>query len=144
MLNPDRSNESFRMRQSALIVTAFLPFIFASGATRADDTTQTVRFSAGASSATIKGRIKGYDGANFLLDATAGQHLDVSLKASNSQCTLYAYRPGEGNPISDGSGDTISEDLGETGSYRVLVLMTRNLARRGGVCTFSVRFEISG
>jgi hypothetical protein len=131
------------MRQLALILTALLPFIFASGATHAEDSTQTVRFAAGASSAVIKSRIKGYDGANFLLDATAGQRLHVALKASNPECTLYAYKPGEGNPISETSGDRFSEELGETGLYRVLVIMTRNAARKGTVCRFSVQFEIT-
>jgi hypothetical protein len=117
------------------------------GAAQAADKTVKVRFKAGASSATISGSIKGYDGVNYVLDARAGQTVSVLFNTRHSSCYFNFFEPGGGqNAVHIGSvdGNEYADNLSRSGRIRTQVYMMRAAARRGEVCRYSITFEITG
>ena len=56
-----------------------------------------VAFAQGASSATIKGSLKGYADVDYLVRAAAGQTLQVKLQGSNLQNYFNVLPPGSAN-----------------------------------------------
>ena len=84
---------------SARIAVLATATLFATGETAlAADRTETVKFAAGASNATVKGAIKGYDGIVYRLDAGAGQVMQVLFDPSSRSCYFNVATPdGEGN-----------------------------------------------
>ena len=113
---------------------------------QAADRTETVRFAAGASGATIDGAITGYDGVNYQLGASAGQAMQVLFSPDNTSCYFNVLPPGSQTAIFNGStsGNEFSSRLRSGGEYTVQVYQMRNEARRGTTCRYRIAFEISG
>ena len=75
----------------------------------AKDTTQTVRFKAGASSASISGKLKGYDVVTYVLDSQAGQMLHVLFSPNHNSCYFNFTHPGAN--AADFMGDVSGNEL---------------------------------
>lgn len=91
-----------------------------------------VRFARGADSATMQGRISGYDTVDYVLGARRGQRLTASLRTSNSFAYFTVLPPGD--PVAPEGGattKTYSGVLATGGDWRVRVYLMRNAARRG-------------
>jgi hypothetical protein len=112
----------------------------------AADRSETVKFKPGAISATLFGRIKGYDGVNYLFDARAGQVVSILFSPKNRSCYFNVFAPGADTAVHIGSsnGNEFGANLTASGPYRAQVYLTRNAARRGEICKFSMTIEISG
>jgi len=112
----------------------------------AADRTETVRFSAGATSASISGSIQGYDGVNYRLGAQADQAMSVLFNPDNTSCYFNVLPPGSQTAIFNGTvtGNEFASRLSESGDYAVQVYMMRNAARRNETCNYEITFEISG
>jgi hypothetical protein len=111
---------------------------------RAADKTTEVKFKPGASSATVKGSLKGYDTNSYTLGANAGQVLKVSLKASNGSCYFNVDAPTGDEALFNGAmtvGD-FSGTLTVDGDYKAMVYLMRNAARRNETCRYTITFEI--
>ena len=138
------------MKQSGLsarIAVLAAAILFATGETAlAADRTETVKFAAGASSATKRGSIKGYDGIAYKLGASAGQVMQVLFSPSNRSCYFNVIAPGSDEAVFNGSatGNEYSANLTRSGNYTVQVYMMRSAARRNETCKYSISFEISG
>ena len=52
------------------------------------DRIKTVRFPPGATSTTLTGTIRGYTGVDYLIDARAGQTMQMLFSPSNLSCTF--------------------------------------------------------
>lgn len=122
---------------------------FSSGiatASFAADKTQAVKFKPGASSATISGSIKGYDGVRYTLGARADQVMSVRLKPSKSSCYFNVLPPDSDEAIFIGStsGNEFSGTLGVSGDYVIQVYLMRNAARRNETCKYSLTIGITG
>jgi hypothetical protein len=124
----------------------FAAFVMLAAPSLADDTTRTVRFAAGTDSAEFSGAIGGYDTANYVFDASAGQRLSVSMSASNPQAYFNISAPGGGDAIHVGSiaGNSFSGRLQSSGRYRVEVYLMRAAARRGETSRFRLSISIRG
>ena len=111
----------------------------------ADQTTE-VKFKPGATSATLKGSLKGYDTNSYLLGATAGQVLKVTLNPANRSCYVNVDAPDADEALFNGSiaGDDYSGTLTVDGDYKAMVYLMRNAARRNETCRYSITFEIDG
>ena len=112
----------------------------------ATDKVQVVHFKAGASSATVKGQIKGWDMITYRLEARAGQVMSVLFSPSLNACYFNVTPPGGGNAIHVGAdgGNEFAESLPASGVYGVEVYMMRSEARRGKTCNYRITFEIGG
>src|SRR5687768_782065 len=58
---------------------------------------QRVRFAAGASSASVKGVVRGYAYRHYIIAARSGQSIDLNLKASTTATVFSVFIPGGGD-----------------------------------------------
>jgi len=104
-----------------------------------------VQFAPGASSATVRGQIRGYRMVDYLVNARAGQRMTVRF-GTRGRFTYFVVRaPGSEDNLLDGttSGGTAQLTLPETGTYRIRVFQMRNAARRGERSNYSLTISVS-
>ncbi|RZJ17316.1 MAG: hypothetical protein EON91_09675 [Brevundimonas sp.] len=109
------------------------------------DATRTVpvRFARGADSATVQGRVRGYDTVDYVLDAREGQRLTVSMRSSNRFAYFTVLPPGD--PTAPEGGSTVTDYSGVLtagGDWRVRVFLMRNAARRGERAAYTLTTSI--
>jgi hypothetical protein len=105
-----------------------------------------VTFTAGASSATITGQVKGNDDVDYVVRAAAGQTLTVTLKPSNASTYFNVLPPGSDNVAmyNGQTGEPYTGTLPTDGEYRVRVYLMRNAARRGAASTYALTIGVAG
>jgi hypothetical protein len=115
-----------------------------------DTRTERVQFERGADGATLKGRIKGYGTAHYLLGAKAGQSMTVVLTTDNSASYFNVFAPGA-KPGRDAAmfigstkGNRYQGELPADGDYLIQVYMMRSAARRDEVANYSLTVKIEG
>jgi hypothetical protein len=136
-----KSDESKSLRKVACAVTiltlVILPLsIFAQGAP------ERVRFQSGHSSATLKGRIVGFDTKDYVVGAKAGQAMALHLSSSNTSTYFVIYSI-NGRATDMNETTEWSETLSESGDYLIRVFMMRSAARRkGAAANFTLSISI--
>lgn len=109
--------------------------------------TQRVQFQPGATRATIKGSIKGYQIVDYVLNAQKGQAMNVSMATNNSASYFNILAPGE-NEVAMFNGSTNSNQyegtLPKSGDYKIRVYMMRSAARRNEVANYRLEMIVSG
>lgn len=106
-----------------------------------------LHFAKGASSATVKGTLKGSTTMDYKLTAKAGQTMSVSLKTSNTANYFNVLPPGsQGEAIFIGSsnGNDWEGSLPADGTYTLRVYLMRSAARRNEVATYTLKVGIAG
>jgi hypothetical protein len=90
-----------------------------------------VAFAAGASAATVKGQLKGDESIDYLVRASAGQTIAVTLTPSNRSTYFNVLPPGSADVamFADQSGEPYKGMLPADGDYKVRVYQMRNAAR---------------
>ncbi len=108
--------------------------------------TQTVRFAKDATSAQLRGSIKGDAGVDYRIDARAGQTLAVTMKPSNASSYFNINPPGSEVSMFVGStsGDTATVVLPDDGIYVVRVYLMRNAARRNETSNYTLTVGVTG
>jgi hypothetical protein len=110
------------------------------------DRTEAVRFTPGATSATLTGTIRGQDGVNYTLDAKAGQAMTARLTADNASCYFLIWPPGSDTALFNSAmsdGQRFEGALPAAGTYRVQVYLYRNAARRNERCRYTLTVAIT-
>jgi hypothetical protein len=120
-------------------------FILAQSANAADHV-ETVRFGRGASSTTLTGSVRGYDGVKYMLGASAGQAMSALFKPSNSACYMNVTAPRSDTAMFIGStaGNEYADNLPASGNYTIQVYLMRSAALRNETCRYSLTVEITG
>lgn len=105
-----------------------------------------VAFAAGASAATVKGQLKGDESIDYLVRASAGQTIAVTLTPSNRSTYFNVLPPGSADVamFADQSGEPYKGMLPADGDYKVRVCQMRNAARRNAVSTFTLTIGVTG
>jgi hypothetical protein len=106
-----------------------------------------LQFSKGASSATVKGSLKGDRTIDYKLRAKAGQTMSVTLKTSNGANYFNVLPPGStGEAIFVGStgGNEWTGALPADGEYTVRVYLMRSAARRNETANYTLTVGITG
>lgn len=107
-----------------------------------------VTFAKGASSATIKGTLKGGGDVDYLVRAAAGQTLEVKFQGSNSQNAFNVLPPGSANVamyVSDMAGKpSWSGVLPADGDYAIRVYLMRPAARRNESSNYTLTVAVTG
>ena len=126
-------------------VVVFAGPIFA-GAQPAPPRQERVTFAKGASSATIKGQIKGDADVDYVVRAAAGQTLSVSLKASNSGNFFNVLPPGSADVAMHVAqdGQPYTGILPADGDYKIRVYLVRAAARRNEVSNYELTIGVTG
>jgi hypothetical protein len=105
-----------------------------------------VAFAKGASSATLKGSIKGDQDHSYFVDARAGQTMTVTLAATKGSAEMNVWAPGNDTALSLGAEDpyNVTVELPTTGRYKVQVYQMRASARRGETANYTLTIGITG
>lgn len=106
----------------------------------AAQTRSRVRFTRGASTATVRGRIAGYKYVDYIIGVRAGQTLKLRLQTSGN-AGFVVFDPSDENVI----GAEGLEYTGEsefTGDYKIRILQPRAFARRNNASNYTLRVSI--
>jgi hypothetical protein len=105
-----------------------------------------VRFATGASSATIKGQIKGDQTIDYVVRAGAGQTISVTLKPSNRSNYFNVLPPGSADVAmyAAQTGEPYSSLLPADGDYKVRVYLVRAAARRSESSSYTLTIGVTG
>jgi hypothetical protein len=129
------------------LVLALFPVLIASAQADSDIRTQRVQFAKGATSATVKGMIKGYEIVDYVLHAAKGQYMNASMATDNTASYFNIMAPGEAE-VAFFNGSTSENqfegELPATGDYRIRVYMMRSAARRNEVANYRLEMIVTG
>jgi hypothetical protein len=130
---------------AAAAALALLPSVSAA-AQPATPRQERVAFARGASSATVKGHVKGDADVDYLVRAAAGQTLSVSLKVSNRSNYFNVLPPGSQDVAMHvgQTGEAYTGMLPADGDYKVRVYLMRNAARRNEVSNYELTVTVTG
>jgi hypothetical protein len=108
--------------------------------------TERVHFKAGANSAVVEGKITGYETIDYVLEASKGQNMNVSMATNNGANYFNILPPGESevgmfNGSINGNHEGV---LPKSGAYKIRVYMMRSAARRKEVAKYRLEMIISG
>ena len=106
-----------------------------------------LQFAKGASSATVKGALKGDKIVDYKLRAKAGQTMSVMLKTSNASNYFNVLPPGSKDVaifVGSTSGDEWTGALPADGEYTIRVYLMRNAARRHETANYTLKVGITG
>jgi hypothetical protein len=113
-----------------------------------DISKEPVHFARGATSATIKGRITGYEIVDYVVGAKAGQTMAVTFKTSNRLAYFNVLPPGSETALFVGSMDATGEHYEGTlpadGDYAIRVYQMRASARRKESATYTLDVSVTG
>jgi len=92
---------------------------------------------------TYKGTIRGYDSAEYVFEAVAGQKLHIDLKTGSTSTYFNVAQDGKDEALFVGtlSGKRFDATLPEDGTYRVKVYQMRNAARRGAKAQYELQLR---
>ena len=105
-----------------------------------------VKFAKGASSATIKGQLKGDETVDYVLRAGAGQTLTVSLKTSHG-ANYYNVLPPDSMDVAmfiGQFGGDFKGILPTDGDYTIRVYLMRSAARRNASSDYTLTIGVTG
>jgi len=108
---------------------------------------RSIQFAKGASSAQLRGTIKGGDDIDHMLSARAGQTLAVKLQSSNTSLYFNINPPGSANAsmfIGNTQGSQARVMLPADGSYVLRVYLMRNAARRHESAAYTLDVAVTG
>ena len=130
------------------LVTAALLIFGVSTADAEDEIrTERVHFKPGTSGATVKGKIRGYETVDYVLEAGKGQQMNVSMATDNLSSYFNILPPGESDAamyIGSTSGNEFDGTLPKSGDYKIRVYMMRNAARRDETANYRVEMIVTG
>jgi len=108
--------------------------------------TERVQFAKGATSAVIKGRLKGYSGVDYLVRGGAGQTIAVSLKRSNPSTYFNVLPPGSKDVAMyvEQTGEDFKRVLPTDGDYKIRVYLVRAAARRNESSDYTLSISVAG
>jgi hypothetical protein len=109
--------------------------------------TTNVTFAKGASSATLKGSIKGDKDHRYVVNARAGQTMTVDFKPTNASAYFNILAPGSAGEamfIGSTSGNRFSGPLTVSGPHTIQVYLMRNAARRNETANYTLTIGVKG
>jgi hypothetical protein len=133
--------------RTPLLLAALIAFATSAALARDEIRTERVHFKPGTSSATIKGKIKGYETVDYVLEASKGQQMNVSMATKNGATYFNILAPGENEVamfIGSTSGNQFEGALPKSGDYKIRVYMMRNAARRDEIANYRLEMIVTG
>ena len=106
-----------------------------------------VQFAKGASSATLKGTIKGDQYRDYTVNARAGQTMTVTLNNPDGRAFFNVLPPGSANEavfVGSSSGNSFKGPVPGNGATTVRVYQMRATARRGEVANYTLTIGVGG
>jgi len=106
-----------------------------------------LQFAKGASSATVKGSLKGRQTIDYKLRARAGQTMSVTLKTGNTANYFNVLPPGSSDVavfIGSTEGNRWTGLLAADGEYTIRVYLMRSAARRNETANYTLTVGVTG
>jgi len=106
-----------------------------------------LQFAKGASSATVKGSITGYQVVDYKLRARAGQSMSVKLTTRNTANYFNVLPPGSNDVaifVGSTGGNEWTGQLAADGEYAIRVYLMRSAARRNESASYTLSVGITG
>jgi len=139
------------MRHAILLAPLAIAALIAASASHAfaadEIRSERVQFKPGTSSATVKGKIKGYEVVDYVLEAAKGQQMNVSLATDNTASYFNILAPGSTGAamfIGSTKGNQFEGTLPAGGDYKIRVYMMRSAARRNEVANYRLEMIVTG
>ncbi len=132
---------------AALMALAALSPLTALAAAETGPHRQAVQFANGASSAQLRGTIRGDGDVDYTINARAGQTLAVNLQSSNASLYFNINPPSAANVsmfIGNLQGVEAKVMLPADGTYVVRVYLMRNAARRKESAAYTLDVAVTG
>jgi hypothetical protein len=135
----------FRVASPAIGIACVLA-LFGAAAAETGPRPEQVQFAKGASSAVIKGHLKGDADVDYVVRAAAGQTLTVTLRETNPQNYFNVLPPGStgGVMFVGDTGEDYTGMLPTDGDYIVRVYLMRPAARRGESSDYTLTIGVTG
>ena len=133
--------------RAPVLLSALIVIATSTALARDEIRTEKIYFERGASSATINGKIKGYEGVDYILEASKGQQMNLSMATDNGANYFNILVPGEDDQamfIGSTSGNQFEGALPKSGAYKIRVYMMRSAARRQEVANYRLEMSITG
>lgn len=131
----------------AVLLAGFLTALHVPALAAGGIQSKPVHFAKGASSATLKGTLKGYQIVDYKLGARAGQTMSVSLTTTNGAQYFNVLPPGSQDTaifVGSTSGDEWTGTLEADGSYTVRLYLMRSAARRNESASYTLTVGVTG
>ena len=138
------------MSRSAWVIAVVSMIVLVSSGisdARDDIRLQRVQFKPGDATATVDGTITGYEAVDYLLGASAGQTMSVTMMTDHGAAYFNVLPPDsedEADFVGSSEGNSFVGRLDLDGDWRVRVYMMRSAARRGETAVFKMKMGISG
>jgi hypothetical protein len=132
---------------ASLLVLLALPLAPTAAAAGAGIRQERVQFAKGATSAVVKGRLKGDSDVDYLVHAGAGQTLAVTLKGANASNYFNVLPPGSKDVamfVGSTSGSSFTGVLPADGDYTIRVYLVRAAARRNETSDYTLTVAATG
>jgi hypothetical protein len=130
------------IKRSTLLVALLAILLETTAVTASQSKPQRIRFEKGKSSATIHGRVAGFDTQDYVIAARAGQQMDIRITASNASTYFVLYSVND-RATDMNETDHYSLETTESGDYVIRVFMMRSAARRqGAVSNYTLTISI--
>ncbi|MEP6944974.1 MAG: hypothetical protein ABJA02_03590 [Acidobacteriota bacterium] len=130
------------MRKFVLITMVFASLAALSLSASAQVKTR-VRFSTGTHGTSVKGTVRGYEYRDYVVGASAGQKMTVSIDASAMSTVFTVFDPAGDNLDGAAERNNFSGELPAKGDYVIRVLMLRSQARRrGSISNYTLKITI--
>ena len=138
-----------RIKRGAVAAIAAWAFFLLSGAHAADGLRQqTVQFPKGTAATSLTDKIRGNEGVDYLVRASAGQTLTVSFKPSNRMAYFNVLPPGSDEALFVGSsaadGSLFTTQLPRDGVYIIRTYLIRAAARRNETARYTLGVSVTG
>jgi hypothetical protein len=133
--------------RTQLVLAALLALAVPAANAATEIRTQRVNFAHGANSAVVEGSITGYETFDYVLGASKGQYMNVSMATKNTATYFNILAPGE-SEVAFFNG-SVSENqyegtLPASGDYKIRVYMMRSAARRNEKADYRLEMIITG
>ena len=130
------------IKRSTLLAALLAILVETAAVTASQNKPQRIRFEKGRSSATIHGRVAGFDTQDYVIAARAGQQMDIRITASNASTYFVLYSIND-RATDMNETDHYSLETTESGDYVIRVFMMRSAARRqGAVSNYTLTISI--
>jgi membrane-bound inhibitor of C-type lysozyme len=109
--------------------------------------TERVQFRPGTTSSTVQGSVTGYAGVDYVLNARAGQVMNVSMASDNSSNYFNILPPGstdEAMFVGSSQGNQFEGELPASGDYKIRVYLMRSAARENQTGNYRLEMIVSG
>ena len=133
--------------RAPLLLVALFAVATSPALAREELRTEKVDFKRGATRASLNGKIKGYEGIDYILEASKGQQMNVSMatdNAANYFNILATHENEQAMFVGSTSGNQFEDIFPKSDAYKIRVYMMRSAAHRKEVAKHQLEMIISG